>query len=70
MTTLINSKELTEVILKNEGGVYQAVVQLVEKPMLEEILIMCRGNQTKAAEALGVNRGTLRKRMKLHGMLR
>lgn len=70
MTTLINSKELAEVILNNKGDAYQAIVRLVEKPMLEEILIMYRGNQTKAATALGMNRGTLRKRMKLHGMLR
>lgn len=70
MTTLINSKELTEVILNNKGDVYQAIVRLVEKPLLEEILVICRGNQTKAAKALGLNRGTLRKRMKLHGMLR
>jgi DNA-binding protein Fis len=34
-----------------------------EKVMLEEALVMTRGNQTRAAEVLGLNRGTLRKKV-------
>jgi Fis family transcriptional regulator len=40
----------------------------VEAPMLEEIMTFTRGNQTKASTMLGINRGTLRKKLKQYGM--
>jgi len=39
------------------------VLACVEKPMLEYILDKVGGNQSKAAEILGINRNTLRKKM-------
>lgn len=44
-------------------AVYDMVLQCIEKPMLEYILNKVGGNQSKAAEILGVNRNTLRKKM-------
>jgi Fis family transcriptional regulator len=44
-------------------------MQLVEKPLLEITLTHTRGNQTKAAEILGLNRGTLRTKLKAHGII-
>jgi len=49
-------------------GVYQMVLREVERPMLEVVLKHTRGNQTKAAELLGINRGTLRKKLREHGL--
>ena len=39
------------------------VVNAVEKPMLEVVMLQAQGNQTRAAELLGLNRNTLRKKL-------
>ncbi len=44
-------------------AIYDMVLGCVEKPMLEFILNKVGGNQSKAAEVLGLNRNTLRKKM-------
>lgn len=44
-------------------AIYDMVLSCVEKPMLEYILNKVGGNQSKAAEILGLNRNTLRKKM-------
>jgi Fis family transcriptional regulator len=44
------------------------VIHSVEKPLLESVLHRVRGNQTHAAEMLGINRNTLRKKMRVHGI--
>ncbi len=49
-------------------AVYEMVVGCVEKPLLEVILHQAEGNQTRAAEMLGINRNTLRKKMQVHGI--
>ncbi|THB65553.1 MAG: DNA-binding transcriptional regulator Fis [Gammaproteobacteria bacterium] len=50
-------------------GLYDMVINRVEKPLFESVLKYCDGNQTKAAMMLGINRGTFRKKMKFHGLL-
>jgi len=40
----------------------------VEKPFLEVVMERVNGNQTKAAEILGINRNTLRKKLKTYGL--
>ena len=40
----------------------------VEKPFLEVVMQHVRGNQTRAADMLGINRNTLRKKLKTHGL--
>jgi Fis family transcriptional regulator len=50
------------------SGVYDMVIGCVEKPLLEAVLNRVQGNQTHAAEMLGINRNTLRKKMKAHGI--
>ena len=48
---------------------YPMVLAEMEIPLLEKVLGYTRGNQTKAAELLGLNRGTLRKKLKQYGLL-
>ena len=50
------------------SGVYDMVINCVEKPLLESVLTRVRGNQTHAAQMLGLNRNTLRKKMRAHGI--
>ena len=47
---------------------YELVLSEIEAPMLEEVMQYTRGNQTRAANLLGINRGTLRKKLKKYGM--
>ena len=51
------------------AAVYDMVLARVEKPLLEIVLDYAGGNQTRAAEVLGLNRNTLRKKMKLYQLL-
>jgi len=48
---------------------YDLVVGQVEHALLEAALAQSNNNQSKAAEMLGISRGTLRTRMKLFGLL-
>jgi Fis family transcriptional regulator len=50
-------------------NVYDMVIGQVEQAMLECVITRTRGNQTRAAEVLGINRSTLRKKLKLYGLL-
>jgi Fis family transcriptional regulator, factor for inversion stimulation protein len=47
-------------------GVYEMVLHEVEKPLLEIVMRHAKDNQCKASEILGINRNTLRKKLKLH----
>ena len=50
------------------SGIYDMVLSCVEKPMLEVVMYHAQGNQTRAAELLGINRNTLRKKLQEHGI--
>ncbi|MFA9475358.1 MAG: nitrogen regulation protein NR(I) [Filomicrobium sp.] len=47
------------------AGIYERIIREVEKPLLTAALTATRGNQIRAAELLGLNRNTLRSRIKL-----
>ena len=49
-------------------AIYDMVLGCIEKPLLEYILHKVGGNQSKAAEVLGLNRNTLRKKMAEYGL--
>ena len=49
-------------------AVYDMVLGCVEKPLLEYIMKHAAGNQSKAAEILGLNRNTLRKKLQQHNI--
>lgn len=51
------------------SNVYEMVVFTVEKPILEAVMARADGNQSHAAEMLGINRNTLRKKLQQHDML-
>jgi len=45
------------------GELYQLFLTEMEQPLLEKVMQVAKGNQTRAAEILGINRGTLRKKL-------
>ncbi|MFT7387099.1 MAG: Fis family transcriptional regulator [Candidatus Endobugula sp.] len=51
------------------SDVYNMVLAEIEAPLLEVVMKNTRQNQTKASEILGLNRGTLRKKLKQYGLL-
>jgi Fis family transcriptional regulator len=48
------------------GDLYELVMGEVEKPLFRAVLGYTKGNQSEAAEILGINRGTLRKKLKVY----
>lgn len=47
-----------------DGVLYRSVIEAIEKPLLEHILERTEGNQLKAARILGINRNTMRAKIK------
>lgn len=45
-------------------GLYERIMKEMEKPLLEEALRRLNGNQVKAAQLLGINRNTLRNKIR------
>ena len=52
------------------AGIYDMMVKVVEKPMLEVVMQHADHNQSRAAEWLGLNRNTLRKKLLEHKLLK
>ena len=50
------------------SDMYAMVLRQIEQPLLEAVLEHTRGNQSRAAEYLGLNRGTLRKKLRLYNL--
>ncbi len=52
------------------GDLYDLVLGEVEEPLFKAVMEHTGGNQSQAAEILGINRGTLRKKLKIYSLLR
>ena len=50
------------------GRLYDLVMREVEEPLFRAVLGYASGNQSRAADILGINRGTLRKKLKNYGI--
>ena len=56
-------------LIDNERGrLHRAVIARLERPLLAAVLAAAGGNQLEAARILGINRNTLRKRLRLLGL--
>ena len=77
----MSKEHIQEVILQNlqeyfkdlDGqkptNVYHMVMRTVEKPLLKAAMEQAKNNQSQAAEILGINRNTLRKKLLEHKLL-
>ena len=52
------------------NGMYDMIMSVVERPLLEVVLQHAEGNQSKAAEWLGINRNTLRRKLLDHKLIK
>ncbi len=50
------------------NDLYELVRAEIERPLLDMVMQYTRGNQTRAASMMGINRGTLRKKLKQYSM--
>jgi len=50
------------------GRLYELVMSEVEEPLFRAVLDYAEGNQSRAADILGINRGTLRKKLRHYGI--
>lgn len=50
------------------AAVYELVLREVEEPLLRAVMNRAEGNQSRAAGMLGINRATLRKKLRQHGL--
>ena len=50
------------------GHLYDLVMREVEEPLFRAVLDYSEGNQSRAADILGINRGTLRKKLRVYGI--
>ena len=81
LTALINRKPLrkhTEEALHRyfktlngdrPGDLYDLVLGEVEEPLFKAVMDYTHGNQSQAAGILGINRGTLRKKLKTYSLI-
>ena len=53
----------------DKGDIYDRVLEQVERPLIRFILEKTRGNQVRAADLLGINRNTLRKKIQELGVV-
>jgi len=58
-----------EVAVAESGKLYRSILARIELPLLRQVLELSGGNQLKAARLLGINRNTLRKRLRILGLL-
>ena len=52
-----------------DTDLYQKNINRLDKHLIKKVLGYTENNQTKTAEILGINRGTLRTKMKRHGLI-
>ncbi len=61
---------LPALIDAERGRLHRALVARLERPLFAAVLEAAGGNQLEAARILGINRNTLRKRLRLLGLIR
>ena len=53
---------------EKEGILYGSIIRAIEKPLIEHVLEKTAGNQLKAAKVLGINRNTIRSKIRKLGI--
>jgi len=61
---LVLTQYLNDLDGETPSNLYDKVLSEIEKPLFSTVMDHCENNQSKAATCLGINRGTLRKKLK------
>jgi DNA-binding protein Fis len=70
MDNIANISELDDLFFsEKKGKIYRILVDSLERPLFDRVLKFTHGNKVKAAKVLGINRNTLRTKLKKLGML-
>jgi len=64
----ISIKEEELKLEEKQGVLYRSVLKIIEKPLIEYVLENTAGNQLKAARILGINRNTMRTKIRNLGI--
>lgn len=67
--TEITRSHLNSLGEEDATNLYRQIIDQVEKPLLEVMMERTHGNQSRAAICLGINRATLRSKLKRHGLM-
>ena len=69
-TVIRTLKDYLDTLGEHEAmNIYRLVLDEVERPLLEVMMGYAHGNQSKAAQYMGINRATLRTKLKRHNLL-
>ena len=60
---------LTQLKGQSPSNLYELILAEVEAPLMEAVMSYTKNNQSRAAIILGLSRGTLRKKLKMYGLL-
>ena len=70
MENIAKINELDDLFfLEKKGTIYRILLDSLEKPLFDRVLKYTHGNKVQAAKILGINRNTLRSKLKKLGML-
>ena len=81
-SSMSNKKHIEECIRESLEGyfrdlrgveptaMYEMILRVVERPLLDVVMAKAQGNQSKAAEWLGINRNTLRRKLVEHKLIK
>jgi two-component system nitrogen regulation response regulator GlnG len=65
---MIKDLETNDSTRRAESALYKSVIQSIEKPLIENTLERTAGNQLKASKILGINRNTMRSKIRKLGI--
>jgi len=69
-TTKVTVKEYLQLLGDQDPSyLYRQIIDEVEKPLLEALMEHTNGNQSRTATYLGINRATLRSKLKRHSLI-
>ncbi|MDD5173694.1 MAG: helix-turn-helix domain-containing protein [Candidatus Omnitrophota bacterium] len=65
---MIKTLTANDSIKREKGVLYKSIIQSIEKPLIESALERTAGNQLKASRILGINRNTMRSKIRKLGI--
>ena len=68
-SAVITVQDIQEALVNKYGDAYQEIISTAKKAIISQALIKARGNQAEVSRNLGINRTTLRSKMKKCGLV-